>query len=89
MTDEKDTAEPAGASGGSLAWIPVTERLPNRGSSVLCVNAEQRVYGQGWFSEGDYAIRWNEAVHVTHWMPLPALPASNKQPANHYLCGSA
>jgi hypothetical protein len=55
-------------------WIPVTERLPSRGSSVLCVNAEHRVYGQGWFSEGDYAIRWNEGVHVTHWMPLPTPP---------------
>jgi hypothetical protein len=75
MTDE--TRDPA-ASLGSMAWIPVTDRLPSRGSSVLCVNAEQRVYGQGWFSEGDYAIRWNEAVHVTHWMPLPALPASSK-----------
>ena len=35
MSEPNKTAEPSGASGGSLAWIPVTERMPKRGDRVL------------------------------------------------------
>jgi len=35
MSEPKDTAEPSGASGGSLAWIPVAERLPPVDEKVL------------------------------------------------------
>lgn len=35
MSDEKTKAEPSAASAGSLAWIPVTERLPPVDEKVL------------------------------------------------------
>ena len=35
MSEPNEIAEPSGASGGSLAWIPVTERLPPPGFGVL------------------------------------------------------
>ena len=38
MIEPNEKAEPSGASGGSLAWIPVTERLPEEGERVLFYN---------------------------------------------------
>ena len=40
MTEPNATAEPTGASGGSLAWIPVTERMPRRGDHVLVAHRQ-------------------------------------------------
>ena len=47
MTETNETAEPSGASGGSLAWIPVTERLPPLMTEVLGWHPADRV--RAWF----------------------------------------
>lgn len=80
MTDEKTNDEPSGASGGSLAWIPVTERLPGEYEHVLgwnrgwCRPAEVWRNTGGEWRGGDY-----ESVgRITHWMPLPAPPTDDK-----------
>ena len=58
-------------------WIPVTERLPDIGSSCLispvsgCV-AEGQYDGDGWTQ-----YRWSAKLDkdaVTHWMPMPEPP---------------
>lgn len=88
MTDEKTTGEPAGASGGSLAWIPVTERMPDRNANVLVwiPSGNDRTFiasldeGGMWFSSDPTADAYSlgEDGAPTHWMPLPAPPADAK-----------
>jgi len=82
MTDETTNAEPSGASGGSLAWIPVTERLPDENTDVL-VSVDENSddcgmhvcdYYDGKFSRAEAGYIWG----VTHWMPLPAPPTDAK-----------
>ena len=73
MTDEKTTAEPSGASGGSQAWIPVTERLPDDGADVMGfalpdytnLARYDAVEGRFWCVTGGW-------FNPTHWMPIPA-----------------
>jgi len=85
MTDEKTNAEPSGASGGSLAWIPVTERLPEEGRLVLWYRPDERwPVTTGRFERphhvdegGDLCVPFSEGRY-THWMPLPAPPADAK-----------
>lgn len=53
-------------------WIPVTERLPERGQEVI-------VYSGGVLSPTVFAYHfWNECfdswARITHWMPLPEPP---------------
>jgi hypothetical protein len=82
MDNEKTNAEPSGASGGSLAWIPVTERLPPVGVEV-CVVGESD-YDIGYIAVEDHAIGWfwecrlYASDFVTHWMALPAPPTTSK-----------
>ena len=74
MDNEKNAAEPSGASGGSLAWIPVTERLPPPEVEVL-------VFSGDYDSGTHVASRDSDGLWfpgVTHWMPLPAPPTSDK-----------
>lgn len=79
MTDEKNNAEPSGASGGSLAWISAADRLPERGENVLWLVDEYggfhhtigRMAGDKVFS--DEGIQYWITTH-TYWMPLPAPP---------------
>ncbi len=60
-------------------WIPVTERLPIKGSNVLIYSksggrAEGELCEDGWWQ-----YRWCCKVeHVTHWMPLPEPPEAEK-----------
>jgi hypothetical protein len=60
-------------------WIPVTERLPDVGRSVIAYNAPAKcaaeaVYkGEGKFLQFRWAARLQEQ-EVTHWMPLPEPP---------------
>lgn len=54
------------------SWIPVTERLPERGQEVI-------VYSGGILSPTVFAYHfWNKDftswAHITHWMPLPEPP---------------
>lgn len=51
-------------------WIPVTERLPDEGDTVLM-----------WHKDGFVMLAVNmfdEMDNVTHWMPLPAPPEGGK-----------
>lgn len=52
------------------SWIPVTERLPEEGDTVLM-----------WHKEGFVMLAVNmfdEMDDVTHWMPLPEPPEGGK-----------
>ena len=59
-------------------WIPVSERLPEKGKAVLCfcinndywVTLWDRFDDQLW-SDGEW---WRSKDFVTHWMPLPQPP---------------
>jgi len=65
-----------------LRWIPVSERLPEPGQDVLCALWD-RLSKVQWLAY-DYCVKgrarstWSELwtnSDVTHWMPLPVLPA--------------
>jgi hypothetical protein len=86
MTQE--TNEPSGASGGSLAWIPVTERLPAALEIVLTAGPCGPVIGYvcrkgRWHSEhcdnetGEPYLG-DAGGKPTHWVPLPAPPTDAK-----------
>ena len=56
-------------------WVPVTEKLPKYGTTVLVYRYSDR--SQSWrvttstlLSYGDWTLS-----NVTHWMPLPTPPA--------------
>ena len=59
-------------------WIPVKERLPEKGKYVLCLKDT----GDMWVAEWDYVDdqlwtdheSWCSKDVVTHWMPLPEPP---------------
>ena len=64
-------------------WIPVTERLPEKGTGKVLVVKQFRgkpyidigeiIEGKAYCYTDDYAI--NLAEHkLTHWMPLPEPP---------------
>ena len=77
----QDTNEPSGASGGSLAWIPVSGRLPPHGDPVLgYYHGEIEVVRS--IESDDDRVRFHDAAgywwHPTHWMPLPAPPMDAK-----------
>ena len=76
MTDEKNSAEPSGASGGSMAWIPVTERLPGRNVHVIARcrggQAMEYLYADGRF------FRHGEERRVTHWQHFPEPPQDDE-----------
>jgi hypothetical protein len=86
MTQESN--EPTGASGGSLAWIRVTERLPVPGSwcwvtngNVAWISFHEKNAAGGW-TNGDC---WEDFDReVTAWFPvgdhppLPSPPTSSK-----------
>ena len=67
-------------------WIPVTERLPEKGQEVLAYRGDflgkmMNTYtylGSGnW--EDDYGYRGSaEHEGLTHWMPLPEPPGTEK-----------
>ena len=51
-------------------WIPVTERLPSRDSTVLAFYETMR----GTSAAIQVTKGWNLCGTATHWMPLPAPP---------------
>jgi hypothetical protein len=71
-------------SGG---WIPVTERLPDRGQIVLaaCSDVPPQSFTvtvctyDKHLPENEYGFRtdWAEDIRPTHWMPLPQPPFAN------------
>ncbi|WP_426770284.1 DUF551 domain-containing protein [Klebsiella michiganensis] len=63
-------------------WIPVSERMPDDNSDVLCT-AEFDGPGDwrrkvGYWHEGEWVV-YGASWTPTHWMPLPAAP----QEVNH------
>lgn len=70
-------------------WIPVTERLPEMHEEVLVCN---KYYGEtalGYstvavWDGSDWICTWDmeSRLHcITHWMPLPPAPESQKEKA--------
>lgn len=66
-----------------LRWIPVGERLPVDGQEVLAMTADDRrlvlqyhnrMGGGRWGHDSLDADAY--PLRVTHWMPLPGLPAT-------------
>ena len=58
-------------------WIPVTERLPERGERVLCYCRANIYEVMKMRTDGDWVYDTNHVyMHsfVTHWMPLPEPP---------------
>ena len=60
-------------------WIPVTERLPVIGRSVIAYNAPAKCAAEAMYEgEGRFLqFRWEARLQdqeVTHWMPLPEPP---------------
>ena len=59
-------------------WIPVSERLPEEGKTVLCLKDTGDCWLAMWnycddrlWSDGE---AWCSEICVTHWMPLPEPP---------------
>lgn len=63
-------------------WIPVGERLPEIGVSVLCSSPERLGDDWVWIGQREeydwYFPGANEMGTPTHWMPLPAPPTDAK-----------
>ena len=60
-------------------WIPVTERLPERGQIVLVCGNRKGIYTAEFRIDGKYPYfhKLNSKTHwckPTHWMPLPEAP---------------
>ena len=62
-------------------WVSVSDRLPEEGEDVLCRlrNDAGEVYAtvgcySSTFKLWDLDAEWASSRHVTHWMPLPAMP---------------
>ncbi|EMX4956236.1 DUF551 domain-containing protein [Raoultella planticola] len=78
-------AAPTGIPMNSNAWIPVSERLPDKNQSVLIsVNFDSSLveplictarYTGSTFRRCDATVKPGSGIEeATHWMPLPAAP---------------
>ena len=74
---------------GSVAWIPVTERLPDHHGTVVCRTKDRqlqlgRVMTICTYSGGSRAETYHWRGYpdcplvVTHWFPLPEPPERTK-----------
>jgi hypothetical protein len=57
----------------SNKWISVKDRLPDTGIEVLVVSGTDREVAWRHIDDGEWSS-YSALGHVTHWMPLPALP---------------
>ena len=60
----------------ALKWIPVSERLPLVGETVIALGSRGGVY-TAKYTGGVYWHKLNARCHMcepTHWMPLPKPP---------------
>ena len=79
-TTPQDSAAMSPASTGSLAWIPVGDRLPALHEHVIgwqqgwARSAEVWRGSKGQWLGGDF----EPADEVSHWMPFPAPPTDAK-----------
>ena len=76
VADGKDTDVPDNNVGNK--WIPVTERLPDKGKVVLALGKRHATSGmfQGTSKYDPKLWHWRGGMlkEVTHWMPLPEPP---------------
>ena len=81
--------EPSAPSRGSLAWIPVSERLPGKRCRVLVSWGITGHITMAWFRPDKKRKRFlyevdgfndlkDSQAYITHWMPLPAPPTDAK-----------
>lgn len=66
----------------ALRWIPVAERLPEKGEIVLACGKRHATSGmfQGALRNNPKLWHWkgNTLKEVTHWMPLPEPPKEDE-----------
>ena len=65
-----------GYEAGKPKWIPVTERLPEAGDTVLVCGSRGGVY-TAYMYRPNFWHKLNSKSHYcnpTHWMPLPEPP---------------
>ena len=64
-------------------WIPISERLPEAGETVLCLISSKECWVTTWNEIGDRmwsdGESWASETFVTHWMPLPEPPKEENQ----------
>jgi hypothetical protein len=58
-------------------WIPVSERLPHEGKTVILTNGS--VVETGDHYEGVWFLNGHAVKNITHWRPLPPLPKSEAE----------
>ena len=63
----------------AMRWIPVTERLPEDGQSVIACFSGGGISGEVGEAVFNKAGGWFSTEHgvwaASHWMPLPAPPS--------------
>jgi len=68
----------AAREGLQQRWIPVSERLPERGAKVMLYSACQHCdRPHGMYGTDTCYTPHGEVPHFTHWMPLPEPPQAN------------
>ena len=55
-------------------WIPVTERLPEKGGSYLVFSSKSKTVFTAHYWKGDRWANRANGQFITHWMPLPEPP---------------
>ena len=60
-----------------MNWISIDEQLPEACADVLLCDDTDKEIAIGWRAEDGGWATWHEPrCNVTHWMPLPELPAA-------------
>ncbi len=60
-------------------WIKCSERLPDKGTDVLCLSNGKIFHS--WWDDVSSSCDWYDIKNtwiiedVTHWMPIPPLPS--------------
>lgn len=54
-------------------WVSVDERLPEEEGKYIVCTAKNTVYCAKYHAKGKF-FGTDMHTHITHWMPLPALP---------------
>lgn len=71
----------------AFEWIPVSERLPEKFTSVLIWDdaSDACFYGnllpdkKQWTTAGGFYFHGKEFARITHWMPLPEAPKGGEE----------